>query len=338
MKDIVVSTWGIGPSYRSRVIHNIKKAIATGYDNILPYIILTDKPEDFFELKNETNKVIDIININDMRNEYSPWSKEYEYISSEVDERDYGIDYRVKANMEIRFSYALHRFSLIRISELGYNRFLMCDSDTDIRYDRIINGEVTESAFWDEYNTPVNSMKGCDFERFTIRDGHDWGNGNIMMANILRYSLIQKFPQYEQNIKHKILLPEYTQTEGPFRYYNLTTPEMVKEYFKVWDETLKMCFPYDTLRRQLTPGNYMYLDNTPVSVTNELLGIRPLNFDKFWHKVNIYKDDRYFFPQGSGWDVYGKQLSLQPAENREEFNIKNKELIDYLISIGQWDK
>jgi len=336
MNDIIVSTWGIGPTYRQRVIHNIVKALSTGYDKILPYVILTDHPEDFFDLKSKTDKIIDIININDVREKFSPWSKEFEYISTENDQSKYGEDYRTKTNDGLRFSYGLHRFSLPRISELGYRKFLMCDSDTDIRYDKIVNGKVTETEFWEQFNTPVNTMKGCDIEIFNIDAIHYWANGNIILSNILRYMLSIKFPQYSNNIK--LLHPTYTQTEGPFRFYHLKSSEMVKEYFEILDETTKMSLISYPIRQQLSPGVYMYIDNVLVSMTNEVLDITPMNFEHLWYTVNVYKSDRYFFPSGAQTYVSEKHLSLQPASSVIEFNEINKELIDHLKSIGQWNE
>ncbi len=35
-------------------------------------------------------------------------------------------------------------------------------------YDKIVSGELTEEQFWDEFNTPVNSMKGCVAETVHI--------------------------------------------------------------------------------------------------------------------------------------------------------------------------
>ena len=66
----IISIWGLGPTYRDRVKHNIQKAIDIGYDNIMDYIILTDVPEDFFELRDATKKIIDIVNIHDVREIY----------------------------------------------------------------------------------------------------------------------------------------------------------------------------------------------------------------------------------------------------------------------------
>jgi hypothetical protein len=54
--------WGLGPSYRKRVKSTIETALNSGYDNIMEFIILTDVPEDFYELRDTSKKIIDILN------------------------------------------------------------------------------------------------------------------------------------------------------------------------------------------------------------------------------------------------------------------------------------
>jgi len=334
MSEIIVATWGIGKSYRNRIKHNIRKAINTGYDKVLPYIILTDNVSDFDDIRSETNLIIDVIDIFKEREKYSTWSKDIEFIPTDIEETDFAKSYRNENyTKEKIFSYGLNRFSLPRIAELGYSKFLLCDSDTDIRYDRIVNNECTEEEFWLEYDTPINSMKGCDLEHFHLQREGNWNKHNVMMANILRYHLHTKYRKFKQP---DYLGLEYYQTEGPFRYYNLDSTQKVIDVFNLWDESLRFLLSERTTRMQLCPGRYMYIDNVPFSITNELLEIQILNFDKFWHTVNIYIADRYYFPKGHQHMVNGKMLSFQPANSREEFYKINEELIDYFKSTNQW--
>ena len=341
MNNIIVTTWGIGPSYRKRVVHNINKAIDTGYDNILPYVILTDKPDDFYELQDKTKKVFDILNVHEIREKLAPWSSNYEYIPKEQDPAKYSIDYRNSAHLQKNFSYALHRFSLPRISELGYNRFIYCDCDTDILYDKIVKREVSEKEFWNEYDTPVNTMKGCDLQTWQLSSDDWWANNNIILGNILRFALCQKYPEYQKpyafGMEQFYLKRYHTQTEGPFRYYHLKDSGMTSTYFELWNEATRIAQTNRELQIQLTTGGgYITIDNTPVTAVNDVLGIKPMHFTTKWHKVNIYLHDRHFFPRGYCHTVNGKVLSLQPTDTLEEFYEKNKELIDYLKSINSW--
>jgi hypothetical protein len=328
MNDIIVSTWGIGPTYRARIKDNILKAIGTGYDKILPYIILTDKPSDFLDLQKETGLIKAIINIHEEREKYSLWSKDKEYIPL-LDGDDYGRDYR-EQNWKYSkfFSYGLHRFALPTISNLGYNKFLICDSDVDIRYDKIMSGETTEKEFWEQFNTPPNTLKGCDYEKVPLLENNKYNCRVIFLANIIRYSLGEKFPQYKPNLD--CLKPETTQTEGPFRYYHLRNSEDVLNYFRLWDEGMRISLSNPQTKSHTNPGAYMSIDNTQFSVACEAMGVNIENFEKFWHTVNVYKKDRHFFPIGHVIDVDGEMLSLQPSDNLEEFEIINAKLIKHL--------
>lgn len=333
-QEIIVTTWGIGKSYRERVKYNIRKAVNTGYDKILPYIILTDNPKDFIELQRETNKIVDIIDINNERKKYSEWSFDVEYIPNTDNDVEYSKLYREKNNNEgKKFSYALNRFSLPTISNLGFSKFLMCDSDTDIRYDKIINGETTENNFWEQFNTPINTMKGCDLELFEMSKDSDWTKRNVILSNFLKYYLFNNHPNLK---KPNFLNLNYSQTEGPFRYYNLDSNKKVKEVFDLWDSSMKFLLSNQDFRNQISPGVYMYIDNIAFSITNEMLDIDILEFNDFWHTVNVYKSDRYFFPIGSVEIVDGESLSLQPANTKEEFYEINKKLINYYKSKKQW--
>ena len=343
MNKPIVATWGTGPTYRNRIKHNIQKAIDTGYDNIMNYIILTDYPEEFDDFRKSNNKIIDILDIHKIRKNH-PWSEKHEYIPLGKDEKSYGEDYwNSKHKQNKNFSYGLNRFSLPAIAELGFNKFLMCDCDVDIRYDKIIKNECSEEDFWKEFDTPVNSMKGCDLEEHTLDNlvlpfEIKFGNRNldinlrVQLAAIIRYQLGKKYSkEYEKAMgpfHHTV-----TQTEGPFRYYHLSSSSDVKKYFNIWEEAMLTCFEDKMLIAGICGGTYMTIDNLQVAVTNEFMGIKPINFGKFWHTVNIYAQDRHFFPPGH---VLQDGRSLMPGFTLEEFYKINKDHIEFRKNNGNW--
>lgn len=327
MNKPIVATWGTGPTYRERIKHNIKKAIDTGYDNIMEYIILTDYPEEFDEFRKTNNKIIEILDIHKIRKDH-PWSEKYEYIPKGKDEKSYGEDYwNSKHENGKEFSYSLNRFSLPKISELGFNKFVMCDCDTDIRYDKIVKKECSEEDFWEEYNTPVNSMKGCDLENISKESGHDsdWMNIEFQLCAIIRHQLSKKFDKEYQKIGGPFKL-NLTRTEGPFRYYHFENCKLIKKYFEIWEEIMLICYEDKNIRNKISGGTYMTTDTTPIAIVNEFLKIEPLSFGKFWHTVNIYFQDRFFFP--SGW-VLGDGQCLKRASTLKEFYEINKDHIEY---------
>lgn len=340
MNDIIVATWGIGQVYRDRVKHNIRKAMATGYDKVMPYVILTDNVDYFDDLKSEfPDKILTTINIITTRHEFCQWdSGNFEHIVLEDDPVKYGKAYR-EDNWKLgkRFSYGLNRFSLPIIWRMGFKKILMCDSDTDIRYD-LIGKDFTEAEFWAEFDTPVNTMKGCDLETFDAKEHYDdaWRFSNVVISNILKYEIGNRFDKYRGALD--IMSRSVTQTEGPFRFYHFKNVDDVIEYFKIWDWCMYIMLTTKQLNIHCTAGTYMYIDNIPFTTAALAMGIKALNFPKKYHKVNIYKADRHFYPKGHAHDVNGESLSLQPHDDKEEFLRINAKLINYLKSRGEWDE
>lgn len=330
--EVIVGTWGIGPTYRKRVLHHIQKSIDSGYDNIFPYVVLTDKPDDFYEIQEKTGLIEKIVNVHTEREIYSKWSKEYEFIPNSLTEKEYGSEFRTELFLKNRsFSYGLHRFYFPTISQLGYRKFLHCDSDFDIRYDKIVSGQCTEKEFMDQFDTPVYTMKGCDLETFTI-DEHrwrsPWNNSNIILACHLRYILSKEFGI--ESYKH--LTPFFTQTEGPFRFYHFELPEDIHKYFTYYDKGVEIVLKDEVFRKHCQPQIYAYVDNVIAAVVNELMNIEPLLFSKDWHTANIYYEDRHFLP--TGHIVHfpdGEALSLQDTDSVSEFLEKNNKLLKFIM-------
>ena len=244
------------------------------------------------------------------------------------DEKTYGEDYWNSKHQEGKeFSYSLNRFSLPKISELGFNKFIMCDCDTDVRYDKIIKKECSEEEFWKEFDTPTNSMKGCDLENICKEAGYDFDAMSIefQLAAIIRYQLGKKFNEEYQELGGPFKL-NLIRTEGPFRYYNFENSDLIKKYFEIWEEAILICYKEKTMRTTISGGSYMTTDTTPVAIVNEFMKMKVLNFDKFWHTVNIYFQDRFFFP--SGW-VLGDGKALKRASTLKEFYEINREHIEY---------
>jgi len=184
-------------------------------------------------------------------------------------------------------------------------------------------------------------MKGCDIEWHDLRNllhpfdnyqGHnEYLNQRIQLGAILRYELGKKyFNKYENKGP---FISSITQTEGPFRYYNLQDSNMVKEYYQMWEDAMKICYDDIFLKRTICGSTYMLIDNIPFSITNQLLNITTLNFDKFWHTVNIYYQDRHFFPRGT---TGGDGKSLYPSDTVEDFLELNKDHIKWLKDNKSW--
>jgi hypothetical protein len=333
MNKPIVSTWGLGPSYRNRVKHNFLKSLETGYNNTMDYIILTDVPEDFDELRSKTDKIIDVINIHDIREQY-PFSKEIEHIP--LNQERYGEEYKELMDKNKHFSYSLHRFSLPRIAELGYTKFVFQDPDVDIRYDKIISGEITEENFWEQFNTPENSMVGCHKEEISLGREFILTPARVISSNhlalqfssILAYELSKIFPTDKTPVINRLDV-----TEGPFRYYNFSSVDKVKTYFNVWNEAIKFSFSTNLFQNLNSCGGYMLCDYIPVGITNYLNDITVLNFNPQFYNVNIYFTDRYFLPKSYN---FPDGSHLMPANTLEEFYQINAKQIEILKQENRW--
>lgn len=333
MKDIIVGTWGIGPSNRRRVKLHIEEAIKSGYDNILPYIILTDQPEDFYELQDKTKKIVDIVNIHEIREKYSPWSIEYEYISKEQTEEKYAEDYIKHRDEGKRFSYGLHRFYLPRISELRYRKFLHCDADYWIRYDKITNGTIKENEFWDEFHTHPNTMKGSGYTIYNP-DGL-WTQAMISFQNIFRFEMMRRHPEFRDKLHY--VFHQFILTEGPFRYYHFRISEDIFKYFLYWDEITEINLRDNELASHSSGASNMFLDYAIWMVVNEMLRIKTIDFPFGVYNLRTFWSDRYFDPTALQYTMEdGTTIHVKSGKTKKEFMEINKELIEKLMSSGKF--
>lgn len=332
-KPIIV-TWGIGPSYRDRVKQNFIESISMGYNDTMDYIILTDIPSDFDELRSKTNKIIDVINIHETREEY-PWSMECEHIPT--NQETYGKDYRENLWDKNFFSYSLNRFSLPRIAELGYTKFIMHDPDSNLKYDKIVSEEIDESEFWDQFNTRPNSMKACHREELKIEAGqfyHAAAMGPASYSGLQLASIIMDRLNCLYDTHHiNPVVINFPITEGPFRYYHFESKEMVKKYFDVWNESCRIGYSNNIFRGCSECGGYMLCDYIPVGVANKYCGIEVLDFSKKYYDIKIYFTDRYFIPKVMNFE---RGEGLIPCDTIEEFYEKNKDKIEILKSESRW--
>jgi hypothetical protein len=338
MNKPIISLWGLGPSYRRRVKLNILDAMSMGYDNMMDYVILTDYPEDFIEFAKQTGKIKAIIDINKAKLPY-PRSSELEYIpASSTDEKKYGQQYVENLSQGKMFSYSLHRFSFPTIAELGYSKIVFMDGDVKIHYDKIINGELTEEQFWEEFDTPVNSMKGCvaetvciDKETLQFHRAQAMGLDQSMLAlqacSVMYYELCRK-----HNTDKYYLVQQLPITEGPFRYYHLESPDKVKEVFDIWNDCIELTLSNTHLRTCQHCGGYMLCDYMPVAITNLYCGVQVLNFPNTVYNRQIHFEDRYFIPPR----VPGFGGNFNIGENLDDFMEKNKELKQMMDHYKAW--
>lgn len=336
MEKPIVSIWGIGPSYRLRVKKHIEESLNSGYDNVMDFIILTDDVHDFDELLEKTDKIKAVINIHDERKK-SLWP-ETEYIPNHLDEKKYGKEYMENLSKDKQFCYSLHRYTLPTIAELGYTKFVFLDGDVIINYDKI-GIDFTEDEFWEEFNTPVNSMKGCIKETLyvdtqtntlmtTAAMGREASYRGLQSSSIVLNKLYEK---YEITNKTPIVT-NFNITEGPFRYYNFESVEKIKKYFEIWDEVTYHFLSNNFLRSCNMCGGYMLCDYLICGVTNIFHDMEVLDFPNRIYKRRIFYEDRYFLPTTAA----GLSTSFSGGSDMEDFFEKNKELVEKIEKNKSW--
>jgi hypothetical protein len=347
MNKPIVSLWGFGPSYRNRVKLNILEAISMGYDNMMDYVVLTDYPEDFIEFAEQTDKIRAIVNIHDARKNHE-WSHDLEFIPpSATDPKAYGKEYNEALSKRKFFSYSLHRFIFPTIAELGYNKIVFMDGDVKLRYDKIMSGELTEEQFWEEFNTPENSMKGCVYEcvgnvpdsidgrkgtfdfKWSMAMGTGQSVGALQVCSIVLNELYEK-----HNILKDPIIERLELTEGPFRYYHFESAEKVADYFETWNYCIKKFYSNPILQNYQQCGGYMLCDYMPVATTNVFQNIKVLHFPNTVYSRQIHYTDRYFLPLTGG--APGLGTPFIPGENEEDFLEKNKDLKKIMESRNAW--
>lgn len=332
----IIATWGIGPSYRKRVKHHILESLKSGYAGVMKYAILTDHPEDFEEIASETGLVTSIVNIHDIRKDFE-WSIDKEFIPTSLDYENYGKEYVDNLKQAKHFSYGLHRFQLIDLAEKGYTKILFMDPDMKLNYDKI-NIKFSEEEFWEEFNTPINSMKGCVAENVGIYNSSKFVSSRCMgtyvsslalqICTTVLYLLDEKFKKNKFRVLDSIQL-----TEGPFRYYNFRTPQEVYDYFLFWEESQRIIMSHPKLLQALTCGGYMYCDYLPVICANLYSGLEVENFSNIIYDMALYYEDRYFLPRNRDATL---GLPLQPGKNLDEFFEINKVTETKCKELGVW--
>lgn len=342
MDKPVISTWGIGPTYRQRVKENILEAMDSGYADIMDYVILTDDPSDFTKFAKKTKRIKAVVDIHKER-EAHPWSPQFEHVPPKTkNEKLYADVYLENLHHSKSFSYSLHRFVLPTLARLGYTKFVFMDADVKIKYDKIDN-EYTAEEFWQEFETTPDTMKGCVAEEvyvdhmavhggqtsllLTRAMGSSASMGALQLGSIILNDLYKQYNMFRDPILLRMPI-----TEGPFRYYHFGSPDKVQAYFNIWNEVTKQIFTNPFLLNYQRCGGYMICDYMPVAISNIFHEMKVENFPNRVYQRRIYYEDRYFIPPPAA----GLSTNFIPASSKEEFFEKNKELVNKMVELKAW--
>ena len=348
MKDNVISTWGFGPTYRNRIKYQIEESYNTGYDSIMKYIILTDNKDDFTGLgKHIRDLIIDVVELNDLRKDdeislkFEPMPDKY------CTDREYAAAIRYQSNvLNLLPSYGLQRYGIKTVANLGFSKFLCMDSDVKLPYDRIVNGTLSEEEFWENYNTPINTLKGGSFENVGFGSVDAMGKLEFIWARSIGESDTRTVLQAVTTISYNFyskrnelnkfhIIQSLKTVEGGIRYFNFEDTNKTHKFIDTYNELYSFFLENTIFYNINRASNYMLCDIIPLGLVCEIENIPIIHYPGSLYTGRQFFMDRFWGPpyyQHPGC----KQEILLPADSLAEFLEINKDIIECMQLHGNW--
>lgn len=348
-QDTIIVTWGFGPTYRDRIKYQIDEASKVGYDKVMKYFILTDKVEDFVGLdKNIQDLIIDAVDIEELRKD-DEFSKTYEPLPEKTDDDElYAKQIRdLSDNKGLLLSYGLKRYVIKALAERGITKFLYMDSDIELFYKHILEGKISEEDFWKEFNTPVNSVKGCGYERiyFTGVNNNQmefvWSrSAGVQDSKYAFQACSIVADKYYSEIGHPESFEIITSLpilEGPLRLFNFDSPSKVMEYFNTFNHVYRLFLENRKLYETNLCGGYILCDYFPLALTNIIQRMESMHFTGKMFQFRVFFEDRFW---GAPWhedpSCDSETKHLISTKNKKEFLEVNAKLIECMKAKNQW--
>ena len=349
-EEIVIVTWGFGPTYRDRIKYQIDEASKVGYDRIMKYFILTDMVEDFVGLEDHIqNLIIDVVDIEELRKD-DEFSKVYEPLPKEkVNDELYAKQLRHNSDdKKLLLSYGLKRYALKALAEKNITKFLYMDSDIELFYKFILTGRITEEQFWKEFDIPLNCIKGCGSEKLYFSDMNSDNKMDFVFSRsvgvhdsvrALQASSIVAHQYYKEiaNPEKFQIITERPILEGPIRLYNFENSDKLLQYFNTFNHVYRLFLETPQLYNTNLCGGYILCDYLPLSLTNLIENISNEHFLGWMFQFRVFFEDRFW---GTPWhidpDCDSETKYLISTKNKKEFLEVNAKLIDCMRAKNQW--
>lgn len=313
-KDVVVSFWGIGPVYRAALKKTIAKYMKE-FPEPFSFNILTDYVEDFQYLKEQTDKCLDILDINEQRKAYD-WSFELEPIPEAKTDREYTEQFRNNLRHGKLFSYSLKRFVIPWMIEHNVTNFMIADTDVHIQ---MINQDIkTRQDYVDAFLTR-NSLD--NMPEFTEDTNYCIGSSIYQTKEPLNVEFFNDLKALH-NIDKEV--PEWFYVnDGPFRFYHFKSVDDLQYFFDVWNDTVKMAAT--DVKFDKTRGPVFLNDELFLAAIYSVLGIQVCPVNHIAINIRHRIEERYVMPTMG---------NFQLGNTYEEFLELNKdELIAYYTHI-----
>jgi len=316
--ELVIATWGIGPSFRTRVKENIK--LHAGKP--VKYVILTDLVDDFQDVM-DSPSILSIIDIFWLIKE-KQIDIGAEFIPSSRLEPEYAIEFRTRVGS---FSYNARRFLFLMLAQRSITKFIMIDPDVYLKM---------SDDYLTQIDIPANTVSGIHREVIHAQLAEQ----NIMhVSNALgsqeSVKLFQCMPHILQLMDPQGFPSGFERihiTEGPLRYYHFSTVDQLKKYFDVWNQSVYLLTHSRWMASLICGPGYMTSDYTPFAISNILCGMNVTDFPRHLATVNVFYEDRYFWPRSS----LGSNNDFVMTNTIDEFYEKNTDEINYLKSVSGW--
>lgn len=259
--DVVISHWAIGPSYRKELKETLSKLPLS--ETWFNTIILTDYPSDFAEFYRKKN-ILAVLDIAEQRKHHT-WSFELEKLApATLDEATYSKEFTKLRDVNEKFSYSLHRFSLPWIAANGFSKFLILDSD--VRFRNFRDDNFVESFIKMNFNSLPENCKT------KLIPGH-------IVDAPAQYKLHDFLAELIEKQFSEIHIPRDFSGirigDGPIKLYNFDNSYEVLRYFDVWNFIIKtLAGEYrNLLFENNMVGPYVINDEVIISLLNKFLNL-----------------------------------------------------------------
>ena len=251
MNKILIVQYSVGPTYKDRLIHNLKTY--PGYDGY-DVFILTNDVEYFHSVSHMENVFLQ--DIDEIRKDY-PWSMELEPVPQEkIDQTKYAKEIW-GCDPVIKFPTLLERFVFLWDKAINYDGFIFMNCDiiplVNDEYHKIMvdyfSNPLIKYPQQEVWYTPEQLGETQENKIIVIPGGFVYGDPHQYFLKDYAIDINNKYKITDKEIEGKFLA-----TDGNFRTIKFPNKSMIKPFFELLNN---IC------RDVLVDEKYFHLGTTP---------------------------------------------------------------------------
>lgn len=306
MNRFLLSYIPIGPTYKDRVIYNIKKYEAYKYFDVL---ITTDDPEypKFDEIRHLSNVFIDDLNVH--RNKYPEFYEIEKLPTEKRSEAIYKDQFNHNRAQGFRYPLNIQRFVLLyeRISK--YDAIIMADCDTVPKHSK---------QQYDSFEMYVNQMKPNTVS--SNRAHYIWPQDEVIQFTKLMSLELNK--EYDQ-------IKNIQSFDNPLKVLKFESKEKIQSFFDTWNYCCRKLF-FDRKDSMILGGSWGVYSEILYAITYTLENIE-LNLTHHDY-ISLGEFYTYTYLEDRFWDhVIHEELDIS-QDTKQAFIQKNIEKIRELYN------